>query len=244
MIKVDTKDLERLVKELKLAHRSKYPNAVRFTLNDLAFDAKQNTIPKAFINQSGYTIRKPAFVKAFTTVKKATGYEVSTMYSQAGFSTDKAGSKGQKNAVSRMKQQDEGGSVKSEGIPLYASRRGSSHQKLIQNKNFWKNINVVAKIPYGEAQQLIKTVVKTGIKRAGGNKATGIIYGDYLYGIQGYKRIGRNTVVNLTRLYDVKEGRSVSLNAKHFMQKAANETGAKLDAIFTKNAERQLAKFK
>jgi hypothetical protein len=251
LIQVDKRDLDRLIKELKLAHRSKYPNTVRFTLSDLAKDAEKVTIPKAFLQQSGYTIRKPNFVKAFVRSQYAKGWDVDTMYSQAGFHDAKATSRGQKNAVSRMKQQDEGGSVKSEGVPLYATRRGKSHKKLIQNKHFWKNIKVVAKVDYGQKSQLIRAVTGTGVKRNGGGLSTpvGVIYGKYLYGIQGYERVmgasGERTMkLHLTRLYDVKDGRMVKLHPKQFIEKGSLETGAKLEQIFIKNAEKQLAKFK
>jgi hypothetical protein len=240
MIQVDVKDIVNLSKKLSTASRSTFPVAVRSTLNDMAFDVKKNQLIQVLKNKSGMIIRNESFFKKYSGFQKATGFEISSMYSQVGMIPSGNASK----AVNRMATQDEGGSLLHTQVPLYASRRSKSNKKRVQNKAFWEKIKIAKKVKYGDKQGLIRAVTGTGIQRDGGGSPVGIIYGRFLYGIQGFKRFNsKNTIkLHLTKLYEVDKNKERPIKPHRFMQKSATPAGNKMQEIFNANIEKQLKK--
>jgi hypothetical protein len=237
---IETKGIAKLAIQLHEVHRAALPNAVRFTLNDLAFDVKKIQLMPALVS-SYLIIRKPSFFKKYSGVDKAVGWEIDKMISEVGMIPKGDAS----HAVERLKQQDEGGSLIHTQVPLYATRRDSSHKKLVQNQLYWSKIKIKAKIQYGDKQGLIRAVTATRISHAGGGTPVGVIYGKYLFGIQGFTRIGQKQIkLHLTRLYEVEKEKTRHIKAHHFMRKASNESGRQIQELFNRNAEKQLSKFK
>lgn len=85
---VNATELIKFTKKLESIHKSKHPNAVRNTLNTMAFNTKKNRIlPEA---KRGFNVRKPNVYKVFSTVEKAEGWNVNKMISKVGMN-DKNG---------------------------------------------------------------------------------------------------------------------------------------------------------
>lgn len=238
MITIEAKQILSTFNKLGATGKSVFPNAVRFTLNDLAYDVKKNTLIPTLKNKSGMTIRSESFFRRYSGFVKATGYSISSMFSQVGMIPSGDASQ----AVNRLATQEEGGSLKHSNVPLYASRRGSSHKKRVQNKLFWQNIKIAKTVRYGDTQGLIRAVTKTKIERGGGSNPTGIIYGNILYGIRGFKRFRRDNTIklHLTKLYEYDKDKYRKIKPTRFMQKSATVSGNNMQAVFDKNLATQL----
>jgi hypothetical protein len=245
VIKVDTRGISRAAVELKNIHRAALPNAVRSTLNDLAFDVKKATLLQA-LHSTDMTIRNEPFFKKYSGAVKATGWDIKSMTAEVGMIPSGNANK----AVERLKQQDEGGQLRHTAIATNDARVGKSKSGKIRknarraNLKFWGQ-----PIKYGDTQGLIKAVTKSGIQSGGSGKGNVVIYGKFTYEIIGFKHIGKTKhhdkiKLYLKKLYNVKPKRVVTVKAQHFTQKAANLSGPKAQVMFTKNAEKQLAKWK
>ncbi|MBP1638984.1 MAG: hypothetical protein H6Q17_567 [Bacteroidetes bacterium] len=244
MIKCDTRGISRAAIELKNLHRAALPNAVRSTLNDLAFDVKKRSLLEA-VKQTQMTIRAPGIWKKYSGVAKATGWEINKMTAEVGMIPLGNASE----MVERLKQQDEGGELKHTQVPLSKARISKAHGKRVQKKNYWDKVKICAKVQYGDKKGLIKAVTATGIRSGGGPFATGVIYGKFLYGIIGFTHLGNTKhhekiKLHLIRLYEVEKGKMRHVKAQHFTEKAANISGKLTGEMFSKNVERQLAKWK
>jgi len=261
MFNVNTSSLNRLTVELKNLHKAALPNTVRFTLNDLAFDVKKNTLIKG-LHDTDMKIKSDSFFKKYSGVEKATGYDVDKMYSQVGMMPSLGSGKADRT-IQRMKEQDEGGSLKHSSIALDSARgtlkKGNSRairgrekkvreDAMRKNLYFWGN-----PIAYGDKQGLIKAVTKSKITEGGGGKGNVVLYGKYIYEIIGFHHIGdsgdkfnsshKNIKIHLRKLYSYKQNRQVHLKPKHFTQKSGLLTMKKAEEIFRLNASKQLAKW-
>jgi hypothetical protein len=245
MINVNTNDLRRLAVDLTTLHRSALPNTIRGTLNDLAFDVKKRTILTG-VHNAGFTLRNSdSFFKKYSGIEKATGWEINSMKSHVGMIIP---SNDAKFAVKGVGLQEDGGSIKHSDVPLSDARVGKSQQKRLQSKNYWNKIKIVAKIQYGDKQGLIRAVTKTRVQSEGESKGYGVVYGKYLYGIQGYKRLpatkkkDASIKLHLKRLYEYTPNKMVHLKPHHFLQKAQSESLKKASEFFTERAKYQIAK--
>jgi len=270
MFNVNTSSLNRLTVELKNLHKAALPNTVRFTLNDLAFDVKKNTLIKG-LHETDMKIKSDSFFKKYSGVEKATGYDVEKMYSQVGMMPS-LGSGTADRTIQRMKEQDEGGTLRHSGIALNDARTLGDFNKqygfhnmaktrairgrekkvredaMRKNLYFWGN-----PIAYGDKQGLIKAFTKSKITEGGGGKGNVVLYGKYIYEIIGFHHIGdsgdkfnsshKNIKIHLRKLYSYKQNRQVHLKPKHFTQKSGLLTMKKAEEIFRLNASKQLAKW-
>ena len=83
---VNTDGAIQLTAKLEKLHRSAFPVAVRGTLNDAAFKTK-SLVPK--VARSKFTTRQKSFFRAFSTVDKATGFDLRNMKATAGINSAK-----------------------------------------------------------------------------------------------------------------------------------------------------------
>ncbi len=241
MITVDTKEILKLTARLTSIHRAAFPNAVRFTLNDLAFDVKKNTLFPV-LSQTEMIIRSPQFFKRYSGIEKATGWDISAMQSQVGMMPSGEASK----AVTRLKEQEEGGTLQERSfIPDKKVRTGSTERGRVRRSGYLSKLSLAGHISKGDKPGLIRTVTGTRISSGGSGKGNVIIYGSVLYEIQGFKRIRKTDTIklHLKKLYTYKKDRKINLKPQRFMQSSAMESGEKLQALFNQNAERQIAKF-
>lgn len=242
MIKVDTKSFVRLASDLKEVHRAALPNAVRFTLNDMAFDVKKIQLLPA-LTKSELIVRNPSFFKKYSGIDKATGWDINKMFSEVGMIPSGDASK----AVERLKQQDIGGTLKDRNfVPDPKARTGNKKGGKVRQQNYLSKLKLMGHIQMGDKQGLIRAVTASKIESGGSGKGFVVIYGSILFEIIGFKRLPKqNTIkLHLKKLYTYKKDREIHLKPHHFMQKSAMETGKKLQELFSINAEKQLAKFK
>ena len=109
-------------------HRSHLPVAVRSTLNQAAFEAKRN-IP--ITASRGFTTRKKSFMRAFSMVQKAGGFDINTMQSTVGINPAK-GSK----VAEGLEAQEKGGTIKGRKLIAHDKARVSgSHGKVVKKKH-------------------------------------------------------------------------------------------------------------
>lgn len=152
-LKIDTSELKQLARKLQSVHKSALPIAVRGSLNDAAFDMKQNTMPSKFNDQ--FTIRKPSFLKAHSTVVKSNNtFDVNKMQSECGII------KGKSKAGDDLKIQEFGGEIKGKGIvPKAAVRISQDIKKLVSKTYYYTKFKSVKK---GQVQRnKKKTIIKT-----------------------------------------------------------------------------------
>lgn len=240
MIAVDTKQLYNLGVKLINVHRAAMPNAVRFTLNDIAFDVKKNTLLPA-LSKSDMIIRSESFFKKYSGVDKATGWDIDRMQAEVGMIPSGNASK----AVSRLKEQEEGGTLPHYFVPDIQARTGGTRRGKVRAPYRHARMNLRARVRFGDKQRLIREVAGTRIASGGAGRGNVIIYGSVLYEIRGFKRMRKSDTIklHLKKLYTFRQGRKVHLKPQRFMEKAAMTSGQKLQEIFNSNAERQLKKF-
>jgi hypothetical protein len=243
MITVDAKGILELASSLTEVHRAAFPNAVRFSLNDLAFDVKKNTLMPS-IHNTDMTIRSESFFRKYSGVEKATGWDISAMQSQVGMMPSLGAGTADK-AVERLKEQEGGGTLKHSFVPLENVRSGQTRRGRVRRKNQMSNILIFRKVDAGDKQGFIRAITATGIEKGGTGKGIAVLYGKVLYEVVGFKRDRKlnKIYLHVNRLYAYEENRQVNLRPKKFVEHAALLSIPKFQEIFNVNAERQLAKF-
>lgn len=138
---IDNSQVVRFTQRLREMHRSDLPVVVRQTLNDTAFDVYKNSMPATFRNE--FTVRNKTFLKAHSGVKKAEGFNVSSMKSRVGIIPN--GSK----AAEGLTKQEFGGSTKRPFMYMDEARVSKSMSKLVRSKNIilGKGGNIVTGTP-------------------------------------------------------------------------------------------------
>ena len=251
---VDTKEIELFASKLKTLPKQAFPSAVRNTLNSLAFDVKQRSLPisarKNFVNRS------PNFFKANSAVKKANGFNVQTMHSIVGMSEDKLKNKSTNYAVKDLEQQEHGGVIKKKSfIAMKQARTGNSNNKKVRQNASMQTINgktitgMSSRIGKGgnnKKQQFIRAAIYARTKEDGlvlGNKTKG--GGQTLFRVDRFDHNvkTRKARFKFTPLYNVKNGRTVKIEKPtNFMEQAKYHTMKKVEKIFKENSEFQFQK--
>jgi hypothetical protein len=62
--------------------------------------------------------------------------------------------------------------------------------------------------------------------------------------INSVKRVGRNTVVKSTAIYNVKANRKVQVKNTNFMRKASTQSATKIEQYYIEEANKQIARLK
>jgi len=121
-----------LTAKLERLNKSAFPSAVRSSLNDAAFHQKKSELLDSA--KKNMTVRNPAFFRKFTGVKRATGFDVGSMYSEVGFkNTDPNPIKGKK-AIEGMEHNEIGGSDDTGAMYMKKARTSNSARKLVRRK--------------------------------------------------------------------------------------------------------------
>ena len=237
---VNTTAIVKFTAKLEKLHRSAFPSAVRGTLNKMVFDVKTKTMPA--VTASRFTNRKSNFFKVNSKFENAAGFDVNSMKASIGFiSTNLKGSPNY--AVEDLEQQEFGGTIhKRSFIPMKSSRVGYSSKKPVRSnarlshiKNLVDSKNATGK---NEGQKFIKSVYHAGK----GGTVLGHKGDNILWRVNSLRRT-KDGALKLTPLYNFKKGRSVSVKAEHFMEKAATLTMQKSDVFYMEEANRQFSKY-
>jgi hypothetical protein len=235
---INTDEIVIHANRLEKMSRTALPNAVRGTLNSLAFDVKKSTMPAQA--EKSFTNRKKNFFKSKSNVQMARGSHINSMESRVGFlpTSDK-----NDQAVENLEQQERGGKIdKRDFVPTKEARTTKSQTRTVARRNQLRNIKGVARVSQAKGkskgERFIKTVVHVGKK--------GVLLTDK--NLLRVKSIKRNKdgswKFRFDRLYSFEENRSVRVNATHFMEKATKKTMKKEIDLFRKQADRELRKLR
>ena len=128
-LKIDTDELIELTAKLGKMHRSALPSAARNTLNNAAFETKKE-IP--IQGKKKFVTRNKSFLRAFSTVDKASGFDLKKMKSTAGINNNK----GSKVAEGLETQEFGGNLYTGRLVPHDNARTSNSHAKRLRRKNW------------------------------------------------------------------------------------------------------------
>ena len=233
IIDVNMGSIVKFSDKLERIHRAALPNTVRSTLNNAAFYTKKKTLLEETGRQ--FIKRKPSFFRAFSRVKKATGFSIKNMRSIVGM-TD-----GSQSSIN-LQFQERGGTISGRDIiPMDAARVGGNKSKVISKRIYLKNIrNKTINVNESKARTKKQKFVRSAIIAA------------KKFGRDGYVETD-DSIVKITRtrkpfwrtrkVYDKDSGRSVKLTRRPFLEPAAKKSQKLMPQWFKKEGKRQLARF-
>ena len=203
-----------LTAKLEKLHKSAFTNAVRFTLNDVAFEAKKLVPQNANKN---FTIRQKNLFNRFTKVEKAKGWDVKSMVSSIGIDGTTQG-----KLTKGLATQETGGNIEGRKLtPHNMGRISGSYAKKIKAKNHFKNLDKI-----GTSKKRVKGSKYFRIKN--GSKET------------VFERVSKTKIVPI---YNVRKTKITRLNAKPFIKPSAIQATKKMEQLYNKNAEFQFKKY-
>lgn len=245
-VHVDVKGVDQLIKKLEGISRGAMPTAVRNTLNTLAFETKKD-IP-VFADQA-FTVRSKSFFKAFSSVKKAQGFNLKTMHSKAGMTGGKFGRGSSEQAGRDMVQQQLSGKIGGRTlIPMKTARTSNSDAKMVRKEfrvsNVKNVLDTASSTGISRKQRFVRTAVEA-VKR--GSDGGFIMHADaggrVIYRVKrgrGVRKIKtREGTIGVTPIYSVVPGRQVSVAASPFVRRAAIKNHRQTFRIFEQQAKRR-----
>lgn len=226
---------------LEKFRKSALPNAIRGTLNSLAFDVKQRTMPVSA--DKHMEKRKPNFFKANSKVLMARSGDIKTMKAVVGFVSSNATYNN--FAVRELEQQEFGGSIpKRTFVPLDFSRSGQGNSGQVLPSNRLKTLKNIINSANAKGRNAREKFIKSAI-HAG---KRGYVIGNIgtrqtLFRVNSIKRDkSGKTIIGKTPLYSFQHGRSVKIKkSTHFMREASYKSMKKGSAFFIREAKRQLS---
>lgn len=238
-ININTNAVVAYSNKLEKMRKSDLPLAVRGTLNRVAFNVKQETMPSSA--SKNFEKRKPNFFKANSKVVMAKGFNVNTMHSTVGFMHTNA----QYNnyAVTELEEQEHGGGITHRTfVPTKMARTSQDKSKMVRPNNRLRNIRKIVDIKdvkgSSRAQRFIRAAIlagKGGFVIAGRRKSM-------LYRINSVNTIDGRTKVEQTPLYSVEQGRTVKIKPTKFMREATLQSASRLEKYYIEEARRRFEK--
>jgi len=250
IIDVNNRELINFAKKLDKIHRSKLPNAVRNTLNSVAFHTKKKTLQEEA--SKTFTRRNSSFFKRFSSVEMAKGFNINRMQSKAGMTAASRTGKPEQAGLDQTQQQ-QGGTIKGRTfIPLDTARVSNNNKKNVRRKNRIKNLKIVLNTKDATGQSPKKRFVSSAvvaIKKFGSGAIIQHKRQDgkqFLYRVErGGKNIKtREFSIKVTPLYSVKKGRTIRVSAKPFTMRAGLKAQKLANKFFEQHAKRQLSKIR
>lgn len=165
---IDNHEVIEFTNKLEKLHRSAMPVAVRQTLNDVAFIAK-NEVNKTFAGQ--FTERKKKFITSHTAVNKSINtFNIKQMSSSMGVI------KGKSDAGDELQVHERGGTLKDRSaIATKDVRVGKSETKLVSKRFYLKNMKGKGVI-YNDNKRRIFASNNTVIENVKGQKRFNVLY--------------------------------------------------------------------
>jgi hypothetical protein len=130
ILNVNNDSIIALTAKLEKLNKSAFPSAVRSSLNDAAFEMKKKNILESA--KRNMTVRNQSFFKRYTGVKRATGFNVSSMSAESGFSN--SNEKKAKKALEGMEHNEVGGSDNEGAMYMAKTRISNSRDRLVRGK--------------------------------------------------------------------------------------------------------------
>ena len=250
IININTDALVKHSARLEQLRKSALPSAVRGTLNNLAFDVKQKSMPAHAHTQ--FIKRSPNFFKANSRVEMATGNQINSMRSSVGFFSNNLrsdkGNPADNFAVKDLEQQEHGGKISGKSfIPLDTARTGG-YSTLVKPANrltriLPQNKLVIARNLSGDSkkQKFIKAIFKAGV---GGYVLGSNVMGEnLLWRVESLSDNDGKKKFRLTPLYSYSKKRKVAVKETSFMMEASMDTIKKADNFYIKQAEFWINKY-
>ena len=235
-------------KKLDKLKKSALPNAVRNTLNTMAFDTKKKTLLSEA--KRSFVQRNPSFFRRFSKVEMAKGFNINTMRSTVGM-VDRASGRSSEQAGRNMTQQQVSGRIGGRTfVPLDTARTSKSSKKNVRRANRLRNLNIVLDTMDSRAsdpkQRFVQSAV-FAVERFGSGAVIKHRRDDgrtFLYKVErgGSDLRTRQFNIKVTPLYSVKSGRTVSVRAQPFTFRASVRTAKNVERIWKEKATREILK--
>lgn len=243
ILNVNTDATIALTAKLEKMSRSAFPNAVRNTLNNAAFDTKKH-LP--FVANKKFVTRQKTFFKRFSTIQKAVGFNVSSMKSQTGINPNL-----DRQLADNLEAQEHGGVVQGKKlIPHDHSRVSQKFDKRVKSRNFLNKVKahdatkayrahrgsrrskfvaaVMGTVKSGKRQMLLES------------NSRGMVYE---VSSVSQNRMTRKVVFKLKKLYTVRRVRTHTVSASNFMSDSGKMAAKDMPNNYVKNAEFQFKKY-
>jgi hypothetical protein len=214
---------------LERVHRAALPNAVRFTLNDAAFEARL-MIPESAKDE--FEVRREAMFNRLAFVKKAGGFDIDKMEASVGI---KKGVSRLDHVAEGLATQETGGTVQKPRsfIPLQNARKGKNHKNLVRPAKRIGRIDGVRRVRgRGDKQALYAAALSHQYVIYTKNRTT-------LFEVRA-----RKGEIKMTPLYQYKKDHKITVDRSPFVQNAALTAAKRLAETFEKNARKQLEKYR
>ena len=246
ILNINSSEVVKFTNKLEQMHRKHLPKVVRDTLNNVALKGvKQDTLLKTA--GKTFTTRQKNFFKANSTVKFAKGWNVKTMKSEVGMSSNKLSSSNY--AVRDLEKQEIGGKIKGRSfIPLNKARVSNSWNRKVKNKYKISQVSnslIDAKKNTkgrNDNQKFTLSAVHAGVGGfVIGTKRTAS-GGRIVFEIKKLTKSKKGFKVKALPIYSTKKNRSISVKRTGFMKKSANLAGKDINFTFIKIAKNELAR--
>ena len=238
MFKIEDKELKQVTKNLQQAHKYAYPDAVRSTINAMAYQTAQAIKPKI---KETFTVRSQSFVKNTIRYENTKSKKIEEMTSYAG-QADKTFGK----PSEQFKKQEFGETIKSKSkhiVKPTKAARGGSYRRLVRGENLMSKIKVKrisdlvehpAKTEFKEFRQAIGY-----IKHNPDEKVYFLPSGESYFGINGIVQLDPNGKSKF--LYSLKD-KEQPLKPQPVIKPTGEAIGAKSADIYKKEAQRRIEK--
>lgn len=239
---VNNDNIIALTAKLERLNKSAFPSAVRNTLNNAAFQTK-NEIPitaaKVFVT------REKTFFKRFSIVDKAEGWNINKMVATVGINASL-----NKELAENLESQEFGGMVKGRKlIPHDEARSGGSQNKRVSPANRHPQVKIHDATPAFKAHKgtrnskfiaAIMSTAKSGkTDMMLSNGPRGMVY--RMTKLSSSRKTGKLNF-KLKKLYSVRRIKNHTVESSKFVERSALQISKNIDDIFVKNAEFQFKK--
>lgn len=228
-----------LTAKLERLNKSAFPSAVRSTLNDSAFEMKKKNILESA--KKNMTVRNVSFFRKYTGVKRASGFNISNMYSEVGFSNSneiKA-----RKSLEGMESNEIGGSDSTGAMYLPKARTSGSAKKLVRKKGRFDKSKII------KGRVRTKKSVSNTLNMLSSfeeNKPTFINSkkGKFLVQVTAvsFNSVTGKHDFKLDFLMRDRKKFKATAKATHFNKEAALKTSKQIESFYNKNATWQFNK--
>ena len=223
-----------LTAKLERLNKSAFPSAVRSTLNDAVFELKKSGILDSA--KKNMNVKNPTFFKRYTGVKRATGFNVNSMYSEVGFQ-DRGEQKAKKAVNKGMKANEVGGTDSDGGMYLAKTRTGKGLVK--KNARFNKaNLAKTKKKTKSNVQRMYVSAMEKKPIFINTSKGRFLVQVHSISSDIQDKKMD----IKLDFLMRGRKQHQARAKATHFNKEAALKTQKMMDQFYEKNATFQFNK--
>ncbi len=231
-----------LTAKLERLNRSAFPSAVRSTLNDAAFEMKLRNLPISA--KTNMTIRNPTLMRKFTGVKRANGFNVSSMYSEIGF-IPKDGISGSK--VPEGMEHNEVGGVDSGGaMYLGKARTSNSLKKRVRRAARFSKSNLASTGRSSNLKNKKEGFMSRALASLNDKKPVMIksSKGSFLVQVTSISSGTKDRKLDIKMDFLMRGRKKSPARAKptHFNREAALKTASQMEGFYQKNATFQFNK--